>query len=794
MDEGAGGRDKAGRGSRGPSHGDTLWGFPPELGEESFLVLLENDFDAIAFYDERLRHVFVNRAAGDIFGMPPEELIGKTQRELGLPGIVAEAWEVSLRKVFTQGRARTLESALPGPEGPRYLESRLTPVMGKDGSVRFVLAITRDVTELKESEKMIALQRDLAMSLSETGDLRHALELTMRAMLEATGMDAGGIYLVEGTEESLRLAYHCGLTEDFVRKASHYGKETPQAGLVFSGRSTVHDYEVTRLPLDEAVRKEGLRAVAVVPMEHEGNVMGCVNLASHRIGDVTPKKLAVAESMAGQLAGFISRNKAQQDLKRSEELFRTLLGNSSDALAVATPQGDIKYASPSLYRLMGFRPEEVIGRSAFDFIHPEDRERCARELARLENRPGDTIRQVFRFSKREGGWRTLEGLVRNLVGDPLIDGYVINARDITELVSAEERLSTTEARYRAMLESTGTSLVLMDGDTEVHYMNREMLKVLGLGEGVEQGRTFFSSYVDPEDLDLFCSQLKTVERDSQLPMGHIPLNIITAGGKRVPTLATMARLPGSEEVVVSFIDVSMEKLYEEKLEEHAADLRDFLSVASHELRHPITLVKGYATILKEMLDEGMQPEELREHLSPIIESSGRLAHLAEELLEVSRIEQQRIIGPRKKQDLRPLVDRAAEEMVSRTEGAIRVSSTRDGIELTVDGEGIYRMLVILLENAVQFSPAGEAVEVSLDESEGSAVIRVMDRGPGIDEEHRERVFERFYQVEEVRHHSRPGLGLGLYIAKCIAEGHDGRIFCGPREGGGTVFTVELPLL
>jgi PAS domain S-box-containing protein len=771
-----------------------LWGFPPELGEESFLVLLENDFDSIAFYDEGLRHVFVNRAAGDIFGLPPEEYIGKTHHELGLPGIVAEAWEASLSEVFAQGKARTLETALPGSAGQRYLESRLTPVMGKDGSVRFVLAITRDVTELKESEKMIALQRDLALSLSETGDLQQALELTMRAMLEATGMDAGGIYLVEGTEESLRLAYHCGLTEDFVRKASHYGKETPQAGLVFSGRSTVHDYEVTRLPLDEAVKKEGLRAVAVVPMEHEGNVMGCVNLASHHVGDVTPKKLAVAESMAGQLAGFISRNEAQQDLKRSEELFRTLLGNSSDALTVATPQGDIKYASPSLYRLMGFRPEEVIGRSAFDFIHPEDRERCARELARLENRPGDTIRQVFRFRNREGGWRTLEGLVRNLVGDPFIDGYVINARDITELVSAEERLSTTEARYRAMLESTGTSLVLMDGDTEVHFMNREMRKMLGLEEGVEQDKYFFSSYLDLEGLELFLSQLRTVERDSQLPMGHIPLNIITAGGKRVPTLATLARLPGSDDVVVSLIDVSMEKLYEEKLEKHAADLRDFLSVASHELRHPITLVKGYATILKEMLDEGMQPEELREHLSPIIESSGRLAHLAEELLEVSRIEQQRIIGPRERQELFPLLGRAAEEMKSRTGCEIRLAPVPREVWAELDGDSIYRMMVILLENAVQFSPAGEAVEVSLDEDGGNAVVRVMDRGPGIDEEHRERVFERFYQVEDVRYHSRPGLGLGLYIARTIAEGHGGRIFCGPREGRGTVFTVELPLL
>ncbi|MBU4174641.1 MAG: sensor histidine kinase [Actinobacteria bacterium] len=113
-------------------------------------------------------------------------------------------------------------------------------------------------------------------------------------------------------------------------------------------------------------------------------------------------------------------------------------------------------------------------------------------------------------------------------------------------------------------------------------------------------------------------------------------------------------------------------------------------------------------------------------------------------------------------------------------------------EIEVDGEKLKNVLGILLENAVSYSPEGSAIDIWFEQSDEGTVFHVADRGSGIPEDDRERVFERFYQVEDADHHSIPGIGLGLYIARSIMEAHGGWIRVEPREGGGSVFSFGVP--
>ena len=113
----------------------------------------------------------------------------------------------------------------------------------------------------------------------------------------------------------------------------------------------------------------------------------------------------------------------------------------------------------------------------------------------------------------------------------------------------------------------------------------------------------------------------------------------------------------------------------------------------------------------------------------------------------------------------------------------------------MDGEKIVQLMVILLENAVKYSPSGDPIEVEVEAEageQGAALVSVKDRGIGVAEPDRERVFDRFFQVEDVLHHSTPGMGMGLYIARNIVEAHGGRIWCEAREGGGSAFRFTLP--
>jgi PAS domain S-box-containing protein len=138
------------------------------------------------------------------------------------------------------------------------------------------------------------------------------------------------------------------------------------------------------------------------------------------------------------------RKRAEETLRRSEEHFRALIDNAQDIITVAAADGTILYESPSVERLLGYRPEELMGRSALEFVHPDDRTRVADGIAHGSRIPGHVTALEFRFRHKDGSWRLLEGLGKNLLDDPLVAGIVVNTRDITDRALAEERLRQSE--------------------------------------------------------------------------------------------------------------------------------------------------------------------------------------------------------------------------------------------------------------------------------------------------------------------------------------------------------------
>jgi PAS domain S-box-containing protein len=222
-------------------------------------------------------------------------------------------------------------------------------------------------------------------------------------------------------------------------------------------------------------------------------------------------------------------------------------------------------------------------------------------------------------------------------------------------------------------------------------------------------------------------------------------------------------------------------------------LKDFIDIASHELRHPIAVMKGYAILLKEKEDQ-IDEEIRREALEAIDRGADHLNALVLELLDTTRIERGEFTLARSEVSLRALVEQSLLEVDAKEKGdVVKVNVDENIGVLNVDPGKITRLLSALLENAVKFAPPGSEIEVDVRLSGDEVVVSVLDRGEGIPEEEWERIFERFYQVGEARYHSIPGIGLGLYIARQIAEAHGGRIWCESHEGGGSIFRFFLPL-
>jgi PAS domain S-box-containing protein len=240
------------------------------------------------------------------------------------------------------------------------------------------------------------------------------------------------------------------------------------------------------------------------------------------------------------------------------------------------------------------------------------------------------------------------------------------------------------------------------------------------------------------------------------------------------------------------------KLYTEQVEarrkvEDLSRLKDeFLSIASHELRTPVTSIKGYTQLAKMLIKEG-DLSTSEEYLDIALDQIDRMSRLILELLDVSRIETGRLEIRREKivwaQFVRDVVHRHHTAVSDRR---FHVSIPDDGKIVIGDRDRLEQVLGNLLENAVKYSPDGSDVTVTVDDRGESLVTAVCDRGMGIPSDELSQVFERFHRGRQVSSTNYGGLGLGLYITKQIIERHGGTIWVDSKEGQGTTFYFSLP--
>jgi signal transduction histidine kinase len=228
--------------------------------------------------------------------------------------------------------------------------------------------------------------------------------------------------------------------------------------------------------------------------------------------------------------------------------------------------------------------------------------------------------------------------------------------------------------------------------------------------------------------------------------------------------------------------------------EDALHLRDeFLSIASHELKTPVTALRGQAQLVMRRLERNttVEPEQVNRALQSITAQAGKLTRLVGQLLDVSRLEAGKLGIELEWTDLVPLVqDAAARARTMSGDHGIDVHAP-ESCAAEVDPLRLEQVLTNVLDNAIKYSPEGGAIEVVLAHADhGTVQISVTDQGLGIPVEKREQIFERFYQAHGSGH--RSGLGLGLYICRQIVELHGGSIHAEFPPRGGTRFIVRLP--
>ncbi|MEH7545081.1 MULTISPECIES: two-component system histidine kinase PnpS [Bacillaceae] len=370
----------------------------------------------------------------------------------------------------------------------------------------------------------------------------------------------------------------------------------------------------------------------------------------------------------------------------------------------------------------------------------------------------------------------------NRLNDTGMLGSSINmlAENLQELTKVRDM---QQDRLSALIENMGAGLILIDSRGYINLINKGYIDIFHINPSEYLNKQYYEVVEYEEICQLIAEVFRTEQKVSK--QLHLPLQIerkyfIVYG---VPIIGANNVWKG---VLLVFHDISEIK----KLEQMR---KDFVANVSHELKTPVTSIKGFTETL---LDGAMNNKEtLQSFLSIILKESDRLQSLIQDLLELSKIEQQGFQLNIQSIDLYSLL----QDVLKLLEGKANTKKIQfefhcklNQVRIKGDLDRLKQVFINLINNAITYTPADGVVSINLLDSDDKVRISVKDTGVGIRKEDIPRIFERFYRVDRARSRNSGGTGLGLAIVKHLMEAHHGSISVKSKLGKGSEFIIELP--
>ena len=263
----------------------------------------------------------------------------------------------------------------------------------------------------------------------------------------------------------------------------------------------------------------------------------------------------------------VEKHTAKQALRESEERFHALIQNAADLIVVIDERGVISYASPSSERIMGYLPQESIGRNFLEWVHPDDMHIALSSLASRSKIPGtaqETV--VVRSLHKNGTWRLIEVLGTNLLADAAVRGIVMNMRDVTERKQAEDQVRRSEERFRALVEHSADAIALLDADGVMIYEGPAAKRIMKFQSDDRVGANIFD-LLDTDNLQPQKELFEKVLKQPNLPIDTV-FRYSHSDGSFSWAEATLTNLldePTVNAIVVNYRDITERKLADEAL-------------------------------------------------------------------------------------------------------------------------------------------------------------------------------------------------------------------------------------
>lgn len=721
-----------------------------------FQTVLETMSAAVFLKDTDGRYLLVNQACRDLFDVD-EDPVGMTDEDL-FPEAVAARARADDRRVIEDGERIEIEETIPTPSGESVRLTRKSPVYDGSGAVQGVCGVSTDITDQTERERAIKRLKD-------------RLELA-----------------VEGAQIGV---WDWDMTTDEVEFNDQWAEMLG------------HSLDEIEPHLDAWERRVHPDDIEAVEDDLSAHIAGEAEYyeAEHRM-----RTAAGGWKWIRDIGKVVERDESGEPVRavgihldvdgqkrREEELMRTrrLIERTQESASIGWWEVDLVDESltwsDEVYRIHGVPTDETVElEEGLDFYHPDDRDAIERAFDRLRE-AGESYDRELRIVTTSGETRWVRA-----IGDPKFDdGSVTGAlglfQDITERKRYELALESTREELRKIIDLVPDLVFVKDREGEYLLANEATAAAYGLSPEDVEGRSEGEIIPDADDSAEFRQDdLEVIESGEPKRIGEETLTTAAGETRVLQTTKIPYEAPDTgEDAVLGYArDITELKRYERTLEEQRDTLMLLNQVVRHDIRNQLMVVESYT----ELLEDSLPDDQSRRYARTVIEAAKQAADITETARDVSDVLLQ-VGSERTPMNLRAKLNGQIEQLRSDKDRAtVSVDGPIPEVMVLADDllEAVFRNL--LTNAAVHNDKELAEITVSTSVSDETVRVSIADNGPGIDDDHKEQIFQEGEKGLE-----SGGTGIGLYLVKTLVDRYRGDVWVEDNEPVGSVFTVELPL-
>ncbi|MEO8413444.1 MAG: PAS domain S-box protein, partial [Ginsengibacter sp.] len=684
------------------------------------------------------------------------DVLGKKLLDV-FPELNSQKYPELLHKVYSTRQAHRENESIAyvqGDDGLKkfYLDFEYNPLFETDRSVSGIMITLNDVTEKVEARQLLKESSE-RLTLATEGTQLATWDLNLQTFDIIHSPRLSPIF---GYSDETKILTHAQLREHIHPDDRHNIVEKAFDNALQTG---IYYYQARIIHPDKTIH--WIRT-------HGKVIFDDTRLPVRMLGTV----IDITES---------------QITHENAEKMAAIVHSSDDAIISKNMNGIITTWNTGAERIFGYAAKEMIGQPIIKLIPADKTEEESNILSRLKRGERVDHFETKRITKDK------KIIDVSLTISPIrdINGNIIGAskiaRDVTKQKDAEKMILASEQKFRLLADSMPQFIWTGDAQGNLNYFNKSVYNFAGLTtEQIDQDG--WMQIVHPEDRE----ENMRIWMDSV----HSGRNFIFEhrfrrdDGEYRWQLSRAIPQKDDDGNIQMWVGTSTD-IHEIKELDQQKDY--FISMASHELKTPVTSIKGYIQILQSKY-ENTSDAFLKKSLDTVNNQIVKLTNLISDLLDLSKIKTGSLVLHRENFRINELIQEVIEEMKHINPGYNFIFSNETDILINADRERISQVLINFLTNAVKYSPKCDNIKIASVVEQNNVVVSVEDCGIGINRKDQEKIFERFYRVEGKNEKTFPGFGIGLFIAMGIIERHSGRIGVKSEPGKGSVFYFSIPII